>query len=357
MRRLRAELGATAAGDDEPPTIALPAVVVRGSPTAWEAGPRGAGPGRIARAGGPAPLVGSEDGGQPKADVELAIQPPGKVVGSTDELARVRVYRLAPRLVGIPSSYWAHEAAGRGEHGAEVRPTLDLALNPGEGCSAALIDRGRVQCVDELILSGVRMERWRPGRPPAERVGAVPADGRFSRTIGALGGAAVHARLAALRAAVFGTGSSVAAFAHALSCAGARVGHVAASADAKLALAAADVAVFDVADGASAADRLATVASRLQRLAVVFVGVEAVRLVVPGEDCAHGTPLPSTRVRDVTGAHFLAGYALFLLERLVAGDVDGPRATALRLDPHGGVTVEACVPGPCTCGRWPERRC
>lgn len=84
-------------------------------------------------------------------------------------------------------------------------PRVDIALNPGRGCSAAVQLGGWcAEPLDEVRIPGARMERWVPGVLPAALDGAVARDGAFTRYHGALGGRETHERLRALRA--FGAG-------------------------------------------------------------------------------------------------------------------------------------------------------
>lgn len=109
--------------------------------------------------------------------------------------ATLRIGELSPGLEGITHRFWQ-----RFDVPAGAPPRADLALWPGRGCSAALLRGGRVHAIDELFVPGARLERWQPAVPPRDLHGGIPADGRFSRYAGALGGRGVHERLQALAA-------------------------------------------------------------------------------------------------------------------------------------------------------------
>jgi hypothetical protein len=284
--------------------------------------------------------------------LELAVPATRTHLASAPRVATVRVYDLAPRLVGIPHLYWQGCAASD-----VATPRVDLALNPGRGCSAALLDGGEVSAVDEVLLAGARMERWRPARWPAELVGAVPQDGRFSRYAGALGGASIHQRLLALRVGRLDGSATSVAFAGAVSACGATVVDLAAETDLVVALARVDVAVCDVtAHTAGHSDQIASAASLLARVVVAFLGDGGVRLILPGDGCLHGTAMEQHCLRldgppdgppDGPRSRFVASYALFLLERVVTGDIDRSRAIEFVFAPAGLVVRS---PHPTVCG-------
>ncbi len=263
----------------------------------------------------------------------------------------VCVYPLARRLVGIPHLYW-QGCAHRG-----ATPRVDLALNPGRGCSAALLVDEQVVAVDELCLAGSRMERWRPALMPNDLLGDVPADGRFSRYAGALGGDAVQRRVAALRIGVFGHAAVVAEFAHAAGCCGATIEQLELG-DCLAAVARVDVVVFDACERTLAeCDALASAASRLSRVVVTFAGGEGVRLAVPGDACAHGwAALRLAGSGDCARGRFVASYALFLVERLVTGDLQGSLGVRFDFGAASGPTARPLAQlgqASCRCGVWP----
>lgn len=113
--------------------------------------------------------------------------------------AILRVALLPPALEGVSHHWWEGFPVPAG-----ARPRADIALYEGRGCSAAALLGGAVLAVDEVVLAGPRMERWQPAVVSPDLVGTVPADGPFSRYMGALGGAGPHQRLRALRAAGVG---------------------------------------------------------------------------------------------------------------------------------------------------------
>ncbi|MBK8975145.1 MAG: ThiF family adenylyltransferase [Planctomycetes bacterium] len=113
--------------------------------------------------------------------------------------AVLRFALLPHALEGISHHWWEGFPNPLG-----ARPRADLALYEERGCSGAVLVDGEVRPIDEVVLAGPRMERWRPGTTPADLVGTVPEDGPFSRYIGALGGCGAHERLRALSAAGIG---------------------------------------------------------------------------------------------------------------------------------------------------------
>jgi hypothetical protein len=183
------------------------------------------------------------------------------------------------------------------------------------------------------------MERWSPACVPATLVGGVPSSGRFSRLIGALGGAAIHARLAALRVVAVGDAQAVRCFAQAVARCGAAVSATPTTTDAIVSVARGDLVVLAAESGAGTRELAA--AAGLARVVIAFGADDQVRLVLPGEGDAaeiwrahHALPTSTAR------AHFCASYALFLLERLIAGDVEAGRAVRLALAGGAGVVGE-----------------
>lgn len=106
----------------------------------------------------------------------------------------VRLGQISPGLRGVEFHYWNAFDLPRLDW-----PRLDLAFYGEPGCSAAWIQDGRAYPLDDIRIVGPRMEVWRPACPPPALHGEIPEDGPYSRYIGAIGGAAVHERLRALR--------------------------------------------------------------------------------------------------------------------------------------------------------------
>lgn len=114
--------------------------------------------------------------------------------------AVLRFASLPKSLEGISHHWWEGFDVPRGP-----RPRADVFLYDDRGCSAAILCDGVVHAVHELVIAGPRLERWIPTRTPPDLVGTIPADGPFSRYIGALGGCGPHDRLRAMSVAVIGS--------------------------------------------------------------------------------------------------------------------------------------------------------
>jgi hypothetical protein len=127
---------------------------------------------------------------------ELELILPGGAAGAD---VPVRLFLAPPGLERVSHLYWATFPIPTG-------PPLsaELALHPEWGLSAALYVDGRVQPISEVRLAGPRCERWQPAVAPPELQGEVPSTGPFSRYAGALGGGAVHRRLANLSIGILG---------------------------------------------------------------------------------------------------------------------------------------------------------
>ncbi|MFO1054084.1 MAG: ThiF family adenylyltransferase [Planctomycetota bacterium] len=120
--------------------------------------------------------------------------------GSNALPAAILRFAALPRsLEGISHHWWEGFDVPRGP-----RPRVDVFLHEERGCSAALLCDGAVHPIAELLIAGPRMDRWIPARTPPDLIGVVPADGPFSRYIGALGGDGVHTRMRALSIAFVG---------------------------------------------------------------------------------------------------------------------------------------------------------
>lgn len=133
----------------------------------------------------------------------------------SDAPALVRAFRPAPGARRAHIQFWRVH-----EHRVYPRPTLDLGLDPDGGCIAALLDGPDAIAVDEILLVGPRMERWRPAQGLPPPVAPLAGDARFSRYAGALGGADVLERLHSLSFAVVGCARLGSAIATALARAG-----------------------------------------------------------------------------------------------------------------------------------------
>lgn len=151
----------------------------------------------------------------------LAVGPDGREIllpaapDAPGPRARVRIFRLTPGLEGITHRYW-HAFPRTREPGIVV----ELGLLGERGGSAAVLVDGEIQALDEVFCTGAGMDRWVPAMPPPDLLGRVPADGPFSRYIGALGGDAVHERLRRAWATIFGAARLGSAAATALARAG-----------------------------------------------------------------------------------------------------------------------------------------
>lgn len=113
--------------------------------------------------------------------------------------AVLRFASLPRSLEGISHHWWEGFDVPRGP-----RPRADVFLYDERGCSAAILCDGTVHPVHEIVIAGPRMDRWTPTRTPPDLAGTIPADGPFSRYIGALGGDGPHGRLRAMSVAVVG---------------------------------------------------------------------------------------------------------------------------------------------------------
>lgn len=248
---------------------------------------------------------------------------------SASRRALLRVYRLAPEMRGVTYLYWRSLPIAPAPG---VRVELALAA---DGCvSAAWIEGAQALDVEELFVPGPRLERIRPGsiaRPTDG--GPTPAHGRFSRLIGALGGAAVHERLRALSVQCVGEAAGEVGLA--LARAGTRSVGFAGSGAARLAAAAARFGaapcsglLADLLVASEEAEAMRRLAARGQRVLLELDGNGArvhVALRLPpdgqvGCDCASGEAMHASGLRG-PAARFAAGYAQFLLERLAAGAV------------------------------------
>ncbi|MCA8957746.1 MAG: ThiF family adenylyltransferase, partial [Planctomycetes bacterium] len=117
-----------------------------------------------------------------------------------DTLVEVRFYRLDPELGRVPYLHWE-------SFEIPLLPYLriDVGLYQDAGASAAVIAGGRLFPLDEILIVGPRMERWRPGCAVEGREATrATRSGRFSRYAGALGGMGVHQRLRTTTVAAVG---------------------------------------------------------------------------------------------------------------------------------------------------------
>lgn len=129
-----------------------------------------------------------------RCEGELEVLAPASDSANLASPAAILRFASLPRsLEGISHHWWEGFDVPRGP-----RPRADVFLYDDRGCSAALLCDGEVHPVVEVLVAGPRMDRWVPTRTPPDLVGAVPADGPFSRSIGALGGDGVHRRMRAL---------------------------------------------------------------------------------------------------------------------------------------------------------------
>jgi len=163
----------------------------------------------------PARVVRLEAGTRRGPD-RLEVLVPARVERRAESVS-VRIFRPPPALRRVSHHYWRAFERRRYEHA-----TLDLGLAPDGACCAAFLLGESVSQVDEVLVAGAGMERWRPAAPIEAGAGEVPERGAFSRYAGALGGSRAHGRLRDLSITVVGSARLGSALAVALARAGVR---------------------------------------------------------------------------------------------------------------------------------------